>query len=240
MTDDEIEDAALAPGIEVARTRRGAQRARMREKFRQANGVGLLDDELLELILHAIPRRDMRPLARILITRYGSLAATLAQPRERLAEVPGLGDAGIDALHLVRVAALRMAREEAIGRPVLAAWDKVLAYVRAELAHAEAERFFILFLDRKNALIAAEERGRGTVDHAPVYPREVVKRALELAASAVILVHNHPSGDTTPSRADIDMTRDVTKACAAVGIGVHDHLIVGRAGHASLRALGLM
>ena len=116
----------------------------------------------------------------------------------------------------------------------------MLAYARAELAHADTERFFVMFLDRKNALIAAEERSRGTVDHAPVYPREVVKRALELGACALILLHNHPSGDTTPSRADIDMTRDVAKACATVGISVHDHLIVGRAGHASLRALGLM
>ncbi|MBL8697178.1 MAG: DNA repair protein RadC [Alphaproteobacteria bacterium] len=240
MDSEPFDGAAPAAPPADARADNRGQRARMRAKFRQADGVGLLDDELLELVLHAIPRRDVRPLARALIARFGSLAATLAQPRQRLAELPGLGDGGIDALHLVRAAALRMAREEALGRPVLGAWDKVIAYVRAELAHAQSERFFILFLDRKNALIAAEERGRGTVDHAPVYPREVVKRALELAASAVILVHNHPSGDTTPSRADVDMTRDVVKACAAVGISVHDHLIVGRAGHASLRALGLM
>lgn len=240
MHDDDIDNGSATTATTTAHDERRGQRARMRAKFREADGVGLLDDELLELVLHAIPRRDVRPIARALIARYGSLAAALAQPRQRLAELPGLGDGGIDALHLVRAAALRMAREEALGRPVLAAWDKVIAYVRAELAHAQAERFFILFLDRKNALIAAEERGRGTVDHAPVYPREVVKRALELAASAVILVHNHPSGDTTPSRADIDMTRDVVKACAAVGIAVHDHLIVGSAGHASLRGLGLM
>lgn len=215
-------------------------RARLRAQFRRSEGAALSDLDLLETLLFAIPRRDVRPLARALLRRFGSFAGAISAPRPALRAIPGLGDGAIDALKLAREAALRLAREEVIGRPVMSSWDKVLAYARAELAHGDTERFFVMFLDRKNALIAAEERSRGTVDHAPVYPREVVKRALELGASAVILLHNHPSGDTTPSRADIDMTRDVAKACATVGIGVHDHLVVGRAGHASLRALGLM
>jgi len=215
-------------------------RARLRAQFRRSEGAALSDLDLLEALLFAIPRRDVRPLARTLLHRFGSFAGAISAPRPALRAVPGIGDTAIDALKLVREAALRLAREEILDRPLMSSWDKVLAYARAELAHGDTERFFVMFLDRKNGLIAAEERGRGTVDHAPVYPREVVKRALELGASALILLHNHPSGDTTPSRADIDMTRDVAKACATVGIGVHDHLIVGRAGHASLRALGLM
>jgi DNA repair protein RadC len=215
-------------------------RERLRARFRSDDGAALADYELLELLLFAIPRRDVKPLAKELLRRFGSFAGAISAPRAALEGVPGLGATAIDALKVARAAALRLAREEALGRPVLAAWDKVLAYVRAELAFDDTERFVVLFLDRKNALIRAEERGRGTVDHAPVYPREVVRRALELGASAVILVHNHPSGDTTPSRADVEMTREVAKACGAVGIAVHDHLVVGRAGHASLRALGLM
>jgi DNA repair protein RadC len=215
-------------------------RARLRTQFRRSEGAALSDLDLLEALLFAIPRRDVRPLARALLRRFGSFAGAISAPRPALRAMPGLGDSAIDALKLAREAALRLAREEILDRPLMSSWDKVLAYARAELAHGDTERFFVMFLDRKNGLIAAEERGRGTVDHAPVYPREVVKRALELGASALILLHNHPSGDTTPSRADIDMTRDVAKACATVGIGVHDHLIVGRAGHASLRALGLM
>jgi DNA repair protein RadC len=220
--------------------RLSGHRARLRAQFRRSEGAALSDLDLLEALLFAIPRRDVRPLARTLLHRFGSFAGAISAPRPALRAIPGIGDTAIDALKLVREAALRLAREEILGRPLMSSWDKVLAYARAELAHGDTERFFVMFLDRKNALIAAEERGRGTVDHAPVYPREVVKRALDLGASAVILLHNHPSGDTTPSRADIDMTRDVAKACATVGIGVHDHLIVGRAGHASLRALGLM
>jgi len=225
--------------IELAAERAG-HRARLRARFRPGEGSALGDDELLEFALFAVPRRDVRRLARGLLARFGSFAGVIAAPRASLRSFPGLGDSAIDALKLAREAGCRLARAELMNRPLLSSWDKVIAYARCELAHAEIERFFVLFLDRKNGLIAAEERGRGTVDHAPVYPREVVKRGLELGASALILVHNHPSGDTTPSRSDIDMTRDVAKACATVGISVHDHLIVGRSGHASLRALGLM
>jgi DNA repair protein RadC len=236
----EISDAQATSLGDGTHEDQSGHRQRLRARFRRSESAALTDAELLELLLFVIPRRDVRPIARALIQRHGSFAATISAPREQLRTVPGLGDSAIDALRVIREAALRLAREEVLHRPVLSSWDKVIAYARAELAHADTERFFVMFLDRKNALIAAEERSRGTVDHAPVYPREVVKRALELGACALILLHNHPSGDTTPSRADIDMTRDVAKACATVGIGVHDHLIVGRSGHASLRALGLM
>jgi DNA repair protein RadC len=229
------QDEAIAGGDGIA-----GHRGRMRDQFRRSDGAALSDLDLLESLLFVIPRRDVRPVARALLARFGSFGGAISAPRAALRGIPGLGETAIDALKLAREAALRLAREEILGRPVMSSWDKVLAYARAELAHGDTERFFVMFLDRKNALIAAEERGRGTVDHAPVYPREVLKRALELGACALILLHNHPSGDTTPSRADIDMTRDVAKACATVGISVHDHLIVGRAGHASLRALGLM
>jgi DNA repair protein RadC len=229
------QDEAIAGRDDVA-----GHRGRMRAQFRRSDGAALSDLDLLESLLFVIPRRDVRPVARALLARFGSFGGAISAPRASLRGIPGLGETAIDALKLAREAALRLAKEEILDRPVMSSWDKVLAYARAELAHGDTERFFVMFLDRKNALIAAEERGRGTVDHAPVYPREVLKRALELGACALILLHNHPSGDTTPSRADIDMTRDVAKACATVGISVHDHLIVGRAGHASLRALGLM
>lgn len=233
-------DATRAPPGQDAMGGLAGHRARLRERFRRGDGAALGDQDLLEALLFVIPRRDVRPIARALVARFGSFAGAISAPRAALRGIPGLGETAIDALKLAREAALRLAREEVMDRPVLSSWDKVLAYARAELAHGDTERFFVMFLDRRNALIAAEERGRGTVDHAPVYPREVVRRALELGACALILLHNHPSGDTTPSRADIDMTRDVARACAAVGIGVHDHIVVGRGGHASLRALGLM
>jgi DNA repair protein RadC len=216
------------------------QRRRLRERLRTDDGDSLRDDELIALLLETGPRRDTAALANRLIREFGSVGAICAAPRAALARVAGMNARGIDVLKLARAAAIRLARAEIADRPLLSAWDKVVAYARTELAHGPTERLFVLFLDRRNALIRAEERGNGTVDHAPVYPREVVKRALELGASALILVHNHPSGDPSPSRADIEMTRAVAKACSALGIAVHDHLVIGRTGHASLRALGLM
>jgi len=214
-------------------------RARLRERFR-AGADALPDYELIELLLFsAIPRRDVKPLAKALVTRFGSFAGTVSASREALREA-GLGDSAIDALKIVREAAVRLTRQEALNRPVLGSWQKVLDYCRAVLAHEAVERFHLLFLDRKNALIADEGQTRGTIDHTPVYPREVVKRALDLGASAIILVHNHPSGDPTPSRADIEMTREVAKAAAVLGVSVHDHIIIGRSGHASFRSLGLL
>ncbi len=216
-------------------------RQRLRDRFRQAGGDALSDYELVELLLFsAIPRRDVKPIAKALIARFGSFAAAISADRAALAAVPGLGDAAIDALKAVREGAVRLLRADAMATPVLGSWQKVLDYCRASMAHGATEQFRVLFLDRKNALIADEEQARGTVDHAPVYPREVVKRALELAASAIIMVHNHPSGDTTPSKADIDMTRAVAKAAEAVGVVLHDHIVVGRTGHASFKGLGLL
>jgi DNA repair protein RadC len=215
-------------------------RDRLRTRFREAGGGALADYELLELILfQAIPRRDVKPLAKSLIERFGSFAAVLGASRATL-EDAGLSETTVDALKATQEAGIRLTRESAQSRPIFGSGQAVLDYCRAALAHADTEEFHVLFLDRKNGLIAPEKQARGTVDHTPVYPREVVKRALELSASAIILVHNHPSGDPTPSKADIEMTREVARAAAALGIAVHDHLIIGRGGHASLKALGLM
>ena len=216
-------------------------RERLRDRFRRNGGGALSDYELLELLLFsAIPRRDVKPLAKALIARLGGFGAVLSAERRALAEVPGLGEIAIDALKAAREAGVRLVREEAMERPVLGSWQKVLDYCRVTMAHAPTEQFRLLFLDRKNGLIADELQQTGTVDHAPVYPREVVKRALELAASAIIMVHNHPSGDPTPSKADIEMTRNVARAAEVVGVALHDHIIVGRTGHSSFKGLGLL
>lgn len=215
-------------------------RERLRARFREAGGGALADYELLELILfQAIPRRDVKPLAKSLIERFGSFAGVVGASRTTL-EDAGLGETTVDALKAIQEASIRVTREHAQSRPVFGSGQAVIDYCRAKLAHADTEEFHVLFLDRKNGLLKAEPQARGTVDHAPVYPREVVKRALELGASALILVHNHPSGDPSPSKADVEMTREVARAAAALGIAVHDHLIIGRSGHASLKALGLI
>jgi DNA repair protein RadC len=216
-------------------------RERLRERFLDAGSDALADYELLELVLfRAIPRRDVKPLAKSLIARFGSFAEVIAAPRQRLAEIEGLGDAAITELKVVEAAAHRLARGEVKRRHVLSSWSAVLDYCRAAMAFADKEQFRILFLDKRNQLIADEVQGIGTVDHTPVYPREVVKRALELSATAVLLVHNHPSGDPTPSRADIEMTKQIVEVAKPLGIAVHDHIIVGKEGHASLRGLGLI
>src|SRR5690606_30245137 len=188
-------------------------------------------------LFHTIPRIDVKPLAKRLVEKFGNFAGVVSAPREVLRGA-GLKDNTIDMLKIVRESAVRLARQEAIDRPVLSSWQKVLDYCRVRLAHEPTERFHLLFLDRKNVLIADEEQQQGTVDHTPVYPREVVKRALELGASALIMVHNHPSGDPTPSKADIAMTREVARAAEPVGVTVHDHIVIGRAGHASFKGLG--
>lgn len=216
-------------------------RERLRTRFREAGGGALADYELLELILfQAIPRRDVKPIAKALIERFGGFAETIAASREALARSGGIGESAIDALKAVQEAAVRFTREQAQARPVLSSGQKVLEYCRARLAFSDVEEFHLLFLDRKNGLIVAERQQRGTVDHTPVYPREVVKRALELSATAILLVHNHPSGDPSPSKADIEMTREIVRAAAALGISVHDHIIVGRNGHTSLKSLGMI
>ena len=215
-------------------------RERLRQRLIAAGADNLPDYELLEVILFVSnPRGDVKPLAKQLLDRFGGFAEVLSAEPETLAGA-GLGIAGIAALKSVREAALRLMRSELRQRPVVGSWDKLIEYCTAHIAHGKVEEFHILFLDRKNVLIRHEQQQRGTVDHTPVYPREVVKRALELQASALILVHNHPSGDPTPSKADIAVTRDIVKAAQPLGVTVHDHLIIGRGRHTSLRDLGLL
>jgi DNA repair protein RadC len=220
---------------------RSGHRQRLKDRFVTGGPEALPDYELLELVLfNAIPRRDTKPVAKRLIERFGSFAEAINAPPERLKEVKGVGDAAIVQLKLVRAAALRLMQGGIMQRPVLTSWTAVLDYCRAAMGFEASEQFRILFLDKKNRLIADEVQQRGTVDHTPVYVREVVKRALELSASAIILVHNHPSGDPTPSRADIDMTRQIVDAARPLGVAIHDHIIVGRQGHASFKGLKLI
>ncbi len=216
-------------------------RQRLRARFMQAGESALADYELLELILfRAIPRRDVKPLAKTLIGRFGDYASVISAPPARLREIEGLGEAAVIELKLVEASATRLAKNSVIERPILSSWSKLMAFCKAQIGRLEHEEFHVLFLDRKNRLIAQEAQGRGTVDHVPVYPREVVKRALELNASAIILVHNHPSGDPTPSRADIEMTKQIIDSAKPLGVTVHDHIIIGRELDASFRALGLI
>ena len=216
-------------------------RERLRARFQDVGGEALPDYELLELLLfRSIPQRDVKPLAKELIQRFGSFAEVLGAPIGRLTEVKGVGEGVALDLKIVEAALKRMAKGAVGKRPVLSSWSSVLDYCRMAMAFAEREQFRILFLDKKNILIADEVQQTGTVDHTPVYPREVMRRALELSASAIILVHNHPSGDPTPSRADIEMTRQIVDVAKPLGIAVHDHIIVGRGGHVSLRGLKLI
>lgn len=216
-------------------------RERLRQRILKGDGSGLADYELLELLLCAfIPRVDVKPIAKDLIARFGSVSAVLAAPPERLAEVKGLGESAAAYIRATHLLLQRAAGDQVRDRPVISNWAALLNYVRLALRHETAEQARVLFLDRKNKLIADEIVGRGTVDHAPVYPREIARRALELAASAVILVHNHPSGDPTPSRADIDLTREIEKALVALEIRLHDHLVVGASETVSMKAKGLI
>jgi len=216
-------------------------RERLRRRVLDRGVDSLSDLEVLEYLLFgARPRGDTKPLAKVLIKRFGSLAGVLGASIEELDGVEGLSEASIAALKIIPEAARRLALEEASERPVIASWDKLLAYCRIAMSHEKVEQFRLLFLDKKNRLIADELQQKGTVDHTPVYPREVIKRALELGASALILVHNHPSGDATPSQADIEMTREVQEAAAKLGITVHDHIVIGKSGHNSFKSLGLL
>ena len=229
------------PGFAEAPPHYYGHRERLRERFREAGAEALSDYELLELVLfRALPRRDVKPLAKALIATFGSFAEAISAPVARLAEVKGLGDAAITELKTVQAAASRLLRGEVKKRPILSSWSAVLDYCRTAQAFADREQFRVLFLDKRNQLIADELQQIGTVDHTPVYPREVVKRALELSATAIILVHNHPSGDPTPSRADIQMTQQIIAVASPLGISVHDHIIVGKEGHASLKGLKLV
>jgi DNA repair protein RadC len=216
-------------------------RARMRDKLLTRGPDALADYELLEMLLYfAMPKGDTKPLAKALINRFGSFAAVLAAPQQTLLGTRGLGPHSVAAIKLVQAAAIRMSRAEVMERPVLNNWDRLIDYLHAVMAREKIEQFRVLFLDPKNRLIADEAQARGTVNHTPVYPREVVKRALELHATALILVHNHPSGDPTPSRADIEMTREIRQAAAVLSITLHDHLIVGNGRFLSFRQEGLL
>ncbi|MCK0168676.1 DNA repair protein RadC [Jannaschia sp. S6380] len=220
---------------------RAQHRARLRRRFMDGGAAAMPDGELLELVLcRALPRGDVKPLARRLLATFGDVNHVMAATPDRLAGVPGVGPAVIEQIKIMEALGHRMARARVLGRPVLSSWDALLAYLRTALAHQSVERFRILFLDRRNTLIADEELARGTVDHVPVYPREVVKRALALDASAMILVHNHPSGDPTPSEADVTMTRAIRDAAGMLGIVLHDHLVVGKGREVSFRAEGLL
>jgi DNA repair protein RadC len=228
-------------GLAEASPHYHGHRERLRARFLDAGPDAVTEYELLELVLfRAIPRRDVKPLAKALIAKFGSFAEVVSAPQPRLREVDGLGEAGIAELKIVQAAAGRLARGEVKKRPVLSSWTAVLDYCRTTMAFADKEQLSIIFLDKRNRIIADEIQQTGTVDHTPVYPREVVKRALELSATAVILVHNHPSGDPTPSRADIQMTQSIVEIAKPLGISVHDHIIVGREGHASLKGLKLI
>jgi DNA repair protein RadC len=216
-------------------------RERLRERFLTAGADAVADYELLEMLLYrAIRRGDTKPVAKALIARFGSFSEVLGAPYERLLEVNGVGEAVATEIKLIHSAAQRMIKGEIIRKPVLSSWKAILDYCHVSMAYAEREQFRILFLDKKNQLIADEVQQEGTVDHTPVYTREVMKRALELSATAIILVHNHPSGDPTPSMADIDMTKKIISAGEKLNVLVHDHIVIGRNGHTSLRGSQLI
>ncbi|WP_432280425.1 RadC family protein [Tropicimonas omnivorans] len=212
-------------------------RKRLRERFLSGGAAAMPDYELLELLLfRTIPRQDVKPLARLLLDTFGDFNRVLSAPAQRLRAVDGVGDAIVTDFKIMEAAAHRMARSKIMQRPILSGWTELIDYCHTAMAHRETEQFRVLYLDRKNVLIADEEQAEGTVDHVPVYPREVVKRALELNASALIIVHNHPSGDPTPSSADIQMTAAIDDAARALGLVLHDHIIVGKERELSFRA----
>ncbi len=214
-------------------------RQRLRDRFMAGGATAMPDYELLELVLfRAIPRRDVKPLARALLDEFGDFNRVITAPLDRLLAVKGVGNSVATELKVVEAAACRLARSRVMERNVISSWDAILDYCHTTMAHRETEQFRVLYLDRKNTLIADEEQAKGTVDHVPVYPREVAKRALELNASALILVHNHPSGDPTPSGADRDMTRQIQMACDALGLTLHDHIVIGKSAEFSFRAQG--
>ena len=240
---DGVADAAarFIAAVEPDRPRHAGHRERLRERFVMGGADAMPDYELLELVLFAaVPRRDVKPLAKMLLARFGNFAEVIAAPRARLLEIPGLGENAVAQLKIIEAAALRLAKTKLLGKPALSSWQALLDYCAVAMARAPREEFRVLFLDRKNILIADEVQSAGTIDHTPVYPREIVKRALELGASAMILVHNHPSGDPTPSRADIEMTLEIAAAAKPLKIAIHDHLVIGRNGHASFKSLQLL
>ncbi|MEO0745397.1 MAG: DNA repair protein RadC [Pseudomonadota bacterium] len=216
-------------------------RKRLRTRFMDGGAAALPDYEMLELVLfRAIPRQDVKPLAHLLMAEFGDFNRVVSAPPERLRTLKGVGEAVICELKIIEAAAQRLARAKVLNKQVISSWDALLDYCHTTMAHRETEQFRVLYLDRKNVLIADEEQAKGTVDHVPVYPREVAKRALELNASALILVHNHPSGDPTPSQSDIDMTAQIETACQALSLTLHDHLIVGKSRELSFKSEGYL
>ncbi|OKL45235.1 RadC family protein [Pseudovibrio exalbescens] len=250
MSDDlfGVSESPLSSPTQKKTTRRPREekhyhghRDRLRQRFDAVGADRLQNYELLELLLFScIKQGDTKPLAKALIERFGSFAKVLAAPRDRLMEVPGCGEKTARFIKELQAAAVLYARDQVDPQTPLSSWSAVMNYIHAAMAHSQTEEFRILFLDKKNQLIADEIQQKGTVDHAPVYPREVIKRALELAASAIILVHNHPSGDPTPSRADIEMTSRINEALKPLNIVLHDHIIIAQHGHASFRGLNLL
>ena len=216
-------------------------RQRLKERFLKGGTSALGDYEVLELLLFmALPRRDVKPLSKDLLERFGSFAEVISAEPARLREVEGISEGAVVALKLVQAGALKLAREQILGQQVIGSWQALLDYCKAAMAYNKKEQFRILYLNRKNILIADELQQEGTIDHTPVYPREVIKRALELGASALILVHNHPSGDPTPSQDDIEMTKEIREAGKKLGVAIHDHVIVARGSYSSFKSLGLL
>lgn len=238
---DLLADASAGLDLKPNKAGSAGHRQRLRQRFLDGGPDALPDYELLELMLFmAMPRVDTKPIAKDLLRTFGSFAEVISAPPESLKQIKGLGDAGVVALKSAQAAAGRLLRAEVLEKPILSSWDRLLDYCTAIMAYEPKEQFRILFLDKKNRLILDEAQQDGTVDQTPVYPREVVKRALEVNATALIMVHNHPSGDPEPSRADIDMTKRVKDACSGVGIVLHDHVIVSRGGYTSFKADGLL
>ena len=238
---DEAAGRAQGESASASKPHFHGHRERLRQRVLEQGPSSLSDYEIVEFLLFgAKTRGDVKPLAKALIAQFGSLAGVLSASPRDLKKVPGMGDASAAVLAIVPEAASRLAREDILDQPVIDTWNRLIGYCRMIMGRAVIEQFRVLFLDRKNRLIADEEQQRGTVDHTPVYPREIVKRALELSASAVILVHNHPSGDATPSSGDIAMTKEIRETAGRMGIELHDHLIVTRAGESSFRSLGLL
>ena len=237
----ESTDSASQKAVRDGAPHYHGHRARLRERFHLAGPDALSDYELLEMALFAsVPRRDTKPLAKTLLKKFGSFAEVVHAPEKLLREIDGIGDASVTQLKLLAAAAGRIAKGEIKRSVALSSWDDVVSYCRTGMAFADKEQFRILFLDKRNQLIADEVQQTGTVDHTPVYPREVIKRALELSATALILVHNHPSGDPSPSQADIQMTKAIIAIASPLGISLHDHIIVGKGGHASLKGMRLI
>ncbi|MDE8344701.1 MAG: DNA repair protein RadC [Acidocella sp.] len=234
---------SLTPDIRPAKIATGTDghRARLRARFLQGGPAAVAEHELIEMVLFlAVPRRDTKPIARALLARFGSFAAAISAPLNQLMEVDGIGEAGATSLKIIQAAAQRLTRAEVLYRPVLNNWDRLMEYLQAVLAREVVEQFRVLFLDNRNRLLGDETQGVGTVNHTPVYPREVIKRALDLRATAIILVHNHPSGDPSPSVQDIEMTKEIKAAAAALSIVLHDHVIVGNGQWLSFRKTGLL